>query len=66
MSEEKQIQMALMKIEVKLALDIFKEKYKKSSKGIEQLYSEIILTNDLEEVKKNYTDPIISFVASNP
>ncbi len=51
---DKQMQMALMKIEVKLALDIFKERYKKVSKGIEKLYADVILTNDFSEVENNY------------
>jgi len=52
--ENKQIQMVMMKLEVKLALDVFKEKYKKISKGIENIYADLTLTNDFNEVEKHY------------
>ena len=42
----------MLKIEMKLALDEFKKSYKKISKGIEKIYTEANLTNDLKEVQK--------------
>lgn len=47
-------QQALMKIEMKLALDRFKTIYKKASKGIEKIYTETVLTNDPKEVERQY------------
>jgi len=47
-------QIALMKIEMKLALDRFIQYYKKASKGIEKIYTDAVLTNDLKEVQKLY------------
>ena len=48
------MEMALMKIEMKLALDRFIQYYKKSSKGIEKIYTNAILSNEFKEVEKNY------------
>lgn len=42
----------MLKIEMKMALDQFKQTYKKVSRGIEDIYTEANLTNDLKEVKK--------------
>ena len=44
-----------LKQEMKLALDQFKQVYKKASKGIENIYTEANLTNDLKEVQKLHT-----------
>jgi hypothetical protein len=52
MSENKEELRVLLKQEMKLALDQFKIVYKKASKGIEDIYTEANLTNELEEVKK--------------
>jgi len=49
---DKQIQITLMKIEMKLALDRFIQYYKKASKGIEKIYTDAILSNNFNEVKK--------------
>lgn len=46
--------MALIKIEMKLALDRFIQYYKKSSKGIEKIYTDAVLSNDPKEVEKCY------------
>jgi len=48
------MQITLMKIEMKLALDRFIQYYKKASKGIEKIYTDAVLTNDLKEVQKLY------------
>ena len=53
MTDKQQI-MALMKIEMKLALDRFIQYYKKSSKGVEKIYTDAILSNDPKEVEKCY------------
>lgn len=42
----------MLKQEMKLALDQFKTAYKKVSKGIEKIYTEANLTNDLKEVQR--------------
>ena len=42
----------MLKIEMKLALDEFKKSYKKISKGIEKIYTEANMTNNLKEVQK--------------
>lgn len=52
---DKIMQMALMKIEMKLALDRFKEVYKKASKGVEKIYTNAVLSNDFKEVQKQYS-----------
>ena len=49
------MQIALMKIEMKLALDRFIQYYKKASKGIEKIYTDAVLTSDLKEVQKLHT-----------
>jgi len=41
-----------LKQEMKMAIDQFKQAYKKVSKGIEKIYTETNLTNDLKEVQK--------------
>jgi len=51
MSEDKEILRLTLKQEMKLALDQFKLVYKKASKGIEKIYTEANLTNDLSEVQ---------------
>lgn len=45
----------MLKIEMKLALEQFQKTYKKVSKGIEKIYTEANLTNDLKEVQKLHT-----------
>ena len=52
--EEDNLRVAL-KQEMRMALDHFKEVYKKASKGIENIYTEANLTNDLKEVQKLHT-----------
>ena len=42
----------ILKQEMKLALDQFKQTYKKVSKGIEKIYIAANLTNDLKEVQR--------------
>ena len=42
----------ILKQEMKLALEQFKIVYKKASKGIENIYTEANLTNDLTEVQR--------------
>ena len=44
----------ILKQEMKIALDQFKKVYKKVSKGIEKIYTEAVLSNDLKEVEKLY------------
>ena len=41
-----------LKQEMKMALDQFKQTYKKVGKGTENIYTEANLTNDLKEVQK--------------
>ena len=45
----------LLKQEMKLALEQFKIAYKKVSKGIEKIYTEAVLSNDLKEVERLYS-----------
>lgn len=52
---DKIMQTALMKIEMKLALDRFIQYYKKSSKGVEKIYTNAVLSNDFKEVQKQYS-----------
>jgi len=51
MNEKDQLRV-LLKQEMKMALDQFIKVYKKASKGIEKIYSEANLTNDLKEVQR--------------
>lgn len=51
MMEKDQLRV-LLKQEMKMAIDQFREKYKKVSKGIEKIYTQANLTNDLKEVIK--------------
>ena len=55
MSKEEDILRVALKQEMKLAIDQFKVVYKKASKGIENIYTEANLTNDLKEVQKLHT-----------
>ena len=55
MSEENDLLRVTLKQEMKMALDQFKQTYKKVSKGIEKIYTEANLTNDLKEVQKLHT-----------
>lgn len=54
MTDKKIQDIALMKIEMKLALDRFKEIYKKTSKGIIKIYTDAVLSNDYAEVSRLY------------
>jgi len=45
----------LLKQEMKMAIDQFKTAYKKVSKGIEKIYTDAILSNDLKEVQKQHS-----------
>ena len=51
MSDKDQLRV-LLKQEMKMALDQFKNAYKKVSKGIEKIYTQANLTNDLKEVQR--------------
>lgn len=55
MTEENDILRVALKQEMKLAIDQFKEVYKKVSDGIKKIYTEANLTNDLKEVQKLHT-----------
>jgi len=56
MPEENEENLRLtLKQEMKLALDQFKLVYKKASKGIEKIYTDAVLSNDFNEVKKAYS-----------
>lgn len=52
MTEENDLLRVALKQEMKMALDEFKKAYKKASKGIEKIYTEANLTNDLKEVQR--------------
>ncbi len=52
MSDNEESLRLILKQEMKLALDQFKLVYEKASKGIEKIYTEANLTNDLKEVQK--------------
>ena len=54
MNEKDQLRV-LLKQEMKMALDQFIKVYKKASKGIEKIYTQANLTNDLKEVQKLHT-----------
>lgn len=55
MTEENDNLRIMLKIEMKLALDEFKKSYKKISKGIEKIYTDAMLSNDLKEVQKQHS-----------
>jgi len=52
MKEENDLLRIALKQEMKMAIDQFKVAYKKVSKGIEKIYTEANLTNDLKEIQK--------------
>ena len=52
MSKENDLLRVALKQEMKMAIDQFKVAYKKVSKGIEKIYTEANLTNDLKEIQK--------------
>jgi len=54
MNEKDQLRV-LLKQEMRMALEQFIKVYKKASKGIEKIYTEANLTNDLKEVQKLHT-----------
>lgn len=55
MTKENDQLRVILKQEMKLALDQFKQTYKKVSKGIEKIYTAANLTNDLKEVQRLHT-----------
>ena len=55
MSKEDDLLRLALKQEMKLAIDQFKATYKKTSKGIEKIYTEANLSNDLKEVQRLHT-----------
>ena len=50
----KQEQISLMKIEVKLAYDLFSKDKKKVTSGIKKLYQDILLSNNSKQIEKDY------------
>ena len=52
MNKENDLLRVGLKQEMKMAIDQFKVAYKKVSKGIEKIYTEANLTNDLKEIQK--------------
>jgi len=52
MTKEEDLLRVGLKQEMKLAIKQFKTVYKKASKGIEKIYTEANLTNDLKEVQR--------------
>ena len=52
MSKENDLLRVALKQEMKMAIDQFTQAYKKVSKGIEKIYTEANLTNDLKEVQR--------------
>jgi len=52
---DKNIRKICMKIEVKLAYERFKSYYKKIPKGIEEIYTELLLSNDFKEIERLYS-----------
>jgi len=52
MSKENDLLRVALKQEMKMAIDQFKVAYKKVSKGIEKIYTEANLTNDLKEIQR--------------
>lgn len=52
MKKENDLLRVALKQEMKMALDQFKQAYKKVSKGIEKIYTEANLTNELKEVQR--------------
>jgi hypothetical protein len=55
MNKENDLLRVALKQEMKMAIDQFKVSYKKVSKGIEKIYTEANLTNDLKEIQKLHT-----------
>jgi hypothetical protein len=55
MNKENDLLRIGLKQEMKLAIEQFKQVYKKASKGIEKIYTEANLTNDLKEVQRLHT-----------
>lgn len=55
MNKENDLLRVGLKQEMKLAIEQFKQVYKKASKGIEKIYTEANLTNDLKEVQRLHT-----------
>jgi len=52
MNKENDLLRIALKQEMKMAIDQFKVTYKKVSKGIEKIYTEANLTNDLKEIQR--------------
>jgi hypothetical protein len=55
MNKENDLLRVGLKQEMKLAIEQFKQVYKKASKGIEKIYTKANLTNDLKEVQRLHT-----------
>jgi len=55
MTKDNDLLRIALKQEMKMALDQFIKVYKKASKGIEKIYTEANLTNDLKDVKRLHT-----------
>ena len=54
MKQDNLTPMVQMKSEVRMAIEIFRLKYKKVPKGINRIYEDMILSNDYEFVKDKY------------
>lgn len=55
MTKENDLLRVALKQEMKMAIDQFKDVYKKVSPGIKKIYTEANLTNELKEVQKLHT-----------
>jgi len=55
MTKEEDMLRVALKQEMKMAIEQFKKSYTKVSKGIESIYTEANLTNDLKEVQRLHT-----------
>jgi len=55
MTEENDLLRVALKQEMKMAIDQFTVAYKKVSPGIQKIYTEANLTNDLTEVQRLHT-----------
>ena len=55
MNNENDLLRVALKQEMRMAIDQFKEVYKKVSPGIQKIYTETNLTNDLKKVQELHT-----------
>ena len=55
MKEDSMFKMVLMKMEIKLALEIFRKRFKKIPNGIQKIYENIMLSNDFTQVEREYS-----------